>query len=95
MPEHSEPEQLYVVVNVEPSAEPEGRRVTVTDPKPLAEAERFACEEAWSFAGRLEVVPATQADLDDADEGDERGVSEYHAEEFALDRGDDTDGDAA
>lgn len=95
MPEHSEPEQLYVVVNVEPSAEPEGRRVTVTDPKPLAEAEQWASDNDWSFAGHLEVHPARREDLDDADEGDERGVSEYHDEEFALDRGDDTDGDAA
>lgn len=63
MPEHSEPEQLYVVVEVWP----DDHWVGVTDPKPRAEAERFAREEAGSFAGRLEVVPATQADLDDAD----------------------------
>ena len=61
----AEAAQLYVVVNVEP----DGRRVTVTDPMPKAEAERWAKHEAPLFAGHLEVRPATQADLDDAGEG--------------------------
>lgn len=60
-PEEAPP--LYVVVNVEP----DGNRVTVTDPKPLAEAERFAEREAPYFAGRLEVAPARPEDLADVD----------------------------
>lgn len=43
------------------------RPVVVTDPKPKAEAEEWAGQNASSFAGRLEVRPARQADLDDAD----------------------------
>jgi hypothetical protein len=61
-PEPEEAPPLYVVVNVA-----HGRRVTVTDPKSRAEAERFAEREAPYFAGRLEVRPARIEDLADVD----------------------------
>ena len=63
MSEQSEPEQLYVVTEVWP----DGFRVTVTDPKPQAEAEKWVRDNGEMFACPLEVRPATQADLDDAD----------------------------
>jgi hypothetical protein len=69
MPDQSEPEQLYVVAEVYEDEEGQPVRVTVTNPLPKDRAERFARVDAESFGGRLEVVPATQADLDDADGG--------------------------
>jgi hypothetical protein len=54
---------LYVVVNVEP----DGRRVTVTDPGLKDQCERYVRENARYHAGTLEVAPARPEDLDDAD----------------------------
>jgi hypothetical protein len=63
VPDQSEPEQLYVVAEEWPA----DHWTTVTDPKPKAEAEQWARDNRYAFAGWLEVRPATQADLDDAD----------------------------
>lgn len=57
----AEAAQLYVVVESN-----EGRLTTVTDPKPKAEAQQWARDNAWSFAGTLGALPADQV-LDDTD----------------------------
>ena len=57
-----EPEQLWVVVNVEP----DGRRVTVSDPRPKHLAEQWVKHEARFYPGTLEVALAGPDDLDDA-----------------------------
>lgn len=54
---------MFVVVNVEP----DGHRVTITDPGLKDQCERYMRENARYHAGTLEVAPARPEDLDDAD----------------------------